>query len=322
VEGKIGWCMAEATATGAVLKFGIELSFVQGAELPISATGWLKAPHNVLLCPLIQVPVDQDADAPLRGSDGYASNAEKMTRQVWLIAALGRAELEHLADLRGKDAKGDVHLTLQIGVRCLRSSATITHVAAPPGRGMMAHQRPKFQETHPMLGEGSGGFVHATTQRIDLQHRIPSGDWVHEYAPKFGLGKYLVVELPHPEAGASGPLEERVERCRKAADVALEKLRQGEWENVCEELRPVWELIRNLPDVQALLTNDGYTADAAKAFNDTIKGLFELSSKFMHAVDKSGKNLVPEVRASKEDAYFQYLTAMAAINLITRKSRK
>ena len=135
VEGQIGWCMAQPTAPGAVLKFGIELSLVQGAEVPIAATGWLEAPHDVLLCPLTQVPVDEDADAPLRGSDGYASNFEKISRWVWLIAPLGRAELEHLADLRSKDAKGDVHLTLQIGVRCLRSTATVTTWRGPTRTG-------------------------------------------------------------------------------------------------------------------------------------------------------------------------------------------
>ena len=66
----------------------------------------------------------------------------------------------------------------------------------------------------------------------------------------------------------------------------------------------VSELIRNLPDVQALLTNDGYTADAARAFNHVIKALFELSSKFMHAVDKSGTHIVPEVRAQKKTRTF------------------
>ena len=322
MEGQIGWCMAQPTAPGAVLKFGIELSLVQGAEVPIAATGWLKAPHDVLLCPLTQVPVDQDADAPLRGSDGYASNFEKISRWVWLIAPLGRAELEHLADLRSKDAKGDVHLTLQIGVRCLRSTATVTHGAGPAGRGMTAQEKPTFKETRPMLGEADGGSLKTTTDRLDIQHRIPSADWVHDYAPKFGLGKWMVVELPQPDTIGSGPLEERVERCRKAAGKARDRLHQGEWENVCEELRPYRELIRNLPDVQALLTNDGYTADAARAFNHVIKALFELSSKFMHAVDKSGTHIVPEVRASKEDAYFHFFTAMAAINLLARKSRK
>ena len=102
---------------------------------------------------------------------------------------------------------------------------------------MTAQEKPTFKETRPMLGEADGGSLKTTTDRLDIQHRIPSADWVHDYAPKFGLGKWMVVELPQPDTIGT-PARRARGAVPKAAGKARDRLHQGEWENVCEELRP------------------------------------------------------------------------------------
>src|SRR5260221_8469704 len=124
-EAKIIQMLPEPTARDALLKITFELKFVDGDELPISATGYLLAPHNVIVCPLAQVPVDQDIETSLRGTDGYGRHKESKSCYLTMVAALGRPELEHIVDLRSKEPKGDVHFTVKLGIRCLLASSTV-----------------------------------------------------------------------------------------------------------------------------------------------------------------------------------------------------
>jgi len=329
MEANIFQMSAEATATGALLRIIVELKYVDGVEAPLAATAFLKAPHDTIVCPLVQLPNDQGIEARLKGSDGYGQPKEIRSTYLWLGAQLNRAQLDHLSRLRSKDSKGDVHFVLNIEVRYLESTATITHLEKGRSLGkpqaaadsVVLRERPT-QVSQRILGEGGYGFASAKTYRTSLQHRIPSGDWIHDFAPKFGIGKFCVFELPQPEIFGTDAIHDRARRALEASLKAEEDLRQGRWTAACEGLRKVWELIRNDGDVETLLRKHGYTADAAKSFNEAVRSLFDFSSKFMHVLDKSG-NLIgqPEINAQREDAYLVFATAMSMVNLIAQKSR-
>ncbi len=74
-------------------------------------------------------------------------------------------------------------------------------------------------------------------------------------------------------------------------------------------------------EIEELLTSDGYTPQAFADLNDSIKKLFDFSSKFHHREDK-GKKLSPEIKASKEDAYLIYAISMTFVNLISKKMQR
>jgi hypothetical protein len=50
--------------------------------------------------------------------------------------------------------------------------------------------------------------------------------------------------------------------------------------------------------------------------------MFDFASKFVHRTDKTGKRLVPEVRAAKEEAMLVYALAGTVVNLIARKTAR
>jgi hypothetical protein len=328
VEANVIQVAAEPTARGALLRITFDLKFTAGDEMPLSATGYLMAPHNVIVCPLTQAPLDQDVETSLRGDDGYARHKESRTVYLTMVAALGRPELDHIADLRSKDPKGDVHFTAKLGVRCLLSSSTVTYAEKvgplakdPAALGVVLRERPA-QRTQALVGEYGAGFIKSKAFTLHVQHRIPANDWVQDFAPHFGVGKFSVFEIPEPKVFGTGPVQERASKALEAARKAEDRLRAGQWTDACTALRPVWELIRDHSDIRALLLKDGYTADAAQAFDKATDNLFQFSSKFMHAIDRAG-NLIagPDIKASKEEAYLVFTTAMAVINLVTQKAR-
>jgi hypothetical protein len=328
VEAQIFHVSAESTATGAHLRFVVELKYRERVEAPMALNGILYAPHNVVLCQLTPFPDDTGIDVGIRGLEGPSAPKDVQTRHLWLTAVLGRPELEHIAMLRDKDTKGDVHFTLKIEVRYLESGAAIVHLdKGVPQKGFVAPMPPasivaeQTATSHRVLADNGSGFVSVKTYRTSLQPRIASSDWTHEFAPKFGLGKFAVFELPQPEILGTGSVQERVRLATEAARSAEDELRAGRWPAACEALRKVWEVIRNDSDLEKLLVKSGYSVAAAQSLNEAVGRLFDFSSKFMHLTDKGGNPVPPQVKAAKEDAYLLFATAMSLLNLIAKKAR-
>jgi len=69
------------------------------------------------------------------------------------------------------------------------------------------------------------------------------------------------------------------------------------------------------------LLRDGYSEQAFEDLNKSIKELFNFSSKFHHKEDR-GKRIMPEIKASKEDAYLIYSLSMNLVNLISKKFQR
>jgi len=329
VDASIYAVSAEPIATGAYLRIIVALKFKESLEAPLHVNGLVHAPHDTMLCPLYQVPPDGGIDVGLGGGAKHSRTSDPTTRYLWLGAILGRPELDHLVAVRDKDRKGDVHLDIKIEVRYLESNATVIHLErGAPNKSFTGGPTPVSIVDQPtdrsqrVLSDGGAHFVSVRTVVAKLQHTIPSGDWVHDFAPKFGLGKFCVFELPQPEVFGAGALRDRAKVALEVCTGAEEALREGRWSEVCQRLRKVWELIRNDSDIEALLKRDGYTEAAAKALNDSVRHMFEFSSKFLHVLDKTG-NIVgpPEIVAQKEDAYFAFATAMSILNIIAQKSR-
>ena len=101
-----------------------------------------------------------------------------------------------------------------------------------------------------------------------------------------------------------------------------EKMIEGEWSEVIGNARPVFELLRKRDPIRDLLQKDGYTAETANYLLDSIQSSFKFSSKFLHRLDENRERIIPEIKASKEDAYLTYVTSAALINLIARKLKK
>jgi hypothetical protein len=155
----------------------------------------------------------------------------------------------------------------------------------------------------------------------DQAVKIAASDWIHDFAPRLGLGRFAVFEVPEPQLlTVGGQMADAIREGIESAKKAHQSLIRGEWDDVVDDLRGVWELTRNWQsDIKTALKADGYTEEAADSFIEVLKSHFALASKFHHKLDKSKQVAVPRIKPSKEDAYLVYATAMSVLNLISRK---
>lgn len=65
--------------------------------------------------------------------------------------------------------------------------------------------------------------------------------------------------MPEPRDLADAALSARMGKAVEAAVKAQESLRAADWSQVFDDLRGVWEALRDYNDVETLLRADGYT---------------------------------------------------------------
>lgn len=159
------------------------------------------------------------------------------------------------------------------------------------------------------------------TQHGPFDHVIRSSDWVQDFAPAFGIGRFISVELPEPQADPrdGGEWQERLNRAIASIRDMTTDVRAGEWGDCVEHSRPLLDFIKDEASVQTILTSDGLSKEAAEDVLKSIRGLFDFTSKFIKAKDREGK-LNPSMTPQKEDALYIYSSAVTLVNLLSRKA--
>jgi hypothetical protein len=316
-----------AKAVGPTLKFRVEVKSRDTQAVPVAIAGGLFVPSDTFVAPAFEWADQDRTEASFRAIVLGAAERNNRHETWWNLAVrLTRAELDHIESIRDKDPKKDVHLDLKVAVRMLASTAAPwlmgeVEAKVQPGVRLVATATAPNACRVLMEGGNQNSFLQFLTRTCDVRHRIPAGDWVHEFAPKLGFGNFVVVEVPEVVVSGSD-YGERMANAFAAAQKAKQSLQAGEWEDVCQDLRKVWELLRDDQDLRRILKTDGYHDDAATSLCSALNGLFQLASKFDHALAKDKATVLPELHAKKEDAYLAYASAVSILNLIARKFQR
>jgi len=137
-----------------------------------------------------------------------------------------------------EDRKGDVKLTLNLNVKTVDSRAVISHVheVKPQEIGLEPVKVYAGRETTDwsvliyaytseysshrtnkwiLSGNDRPVFIAIYEQPLKKGIRIPSTDWIHDYAPKLELGEYFIVEIPKGKRviGKAWSYVEKAEGC-------------------------------------------------------------------------------------------------------------
>ena len=259
-----------------------------------------------------------------------ASN-NMVNHNIEIIAPLNPKALDYIQEQRELNLKGDVILKLNINIRAINSKTclsymflkNLTHTEETP---VMYKYNEPFSSQHSNMwilsGDSGPIFLEVIDEVYDLPITIPSSDWIHDFCPAFNIGKFFVFEYLMPDyVPGSDSLDERL---NKAIDVIKDmelKMISGEWTDVIEDSRPISELLRNQDEIKALFNEDGFTDEAYNNLNASLKSIFDFSSKFHHSESKT-KEVMPRIKASKEDAYLIYTISIATVNLISKKLQK
>ena len=330
------------------IQFPLILSY-NNLEIPIALSGLLIAEDGRILATLPDTYKRGTANTEIGriGAEGTIKDQDirKENKQdMSLLATLSDKALDYIDSLRDKNTKGDVNLKLFLRVRILKSNTIIAplHVRTPAEVGPPLRERleawgrealvtygykrdyaPEVGNLWAISGSNEPVFLTIADWEQEIPVTIYASNWIHDFAPQLGLGRFVLAELPIlPPILIKGKYSKRVDKAFEALQKMEKEIRKGEWTEAIEKSRPVAELLREEDLVKSLLTKHGYHEDAANSLITTIKSLFEYGSKFLHKVAKDGTTIPPEIKAEKEDAYLTYTVSTALVNLLTQKARK
>jgi len=325
------------------LLFEIEIFIQTKYEIPIEITGHLfsneNSNENMKLANIQGFIYEPDKIFKLSARGVRDKGEEKLV--IKLIASLNHRVLDYIETSRAKNPKGDVLLNLDIFVKTLESKISLSHMFLMES-GELPFQLPEFYKSAKLVfyqyqsrefstaytdmwilsGDSSPIFIEIRNNNFKKPVTIPSSDWIHDYCPVFQIGRFSVFEYLIPDyIEGSGSVEERLNESINAIQKMEKNLIKCEWNQVIEDSRAVWELLRNKEEIKDLLMRDGHTEEAYTDLNEGIKQLFNYSSKFHHRENR-GKRVMPEIKASKEDAYLIYAISMNIVNLISKKMQR
>ena len=323
------------------IMFEIEIFIQRKFEIPLEITGSIFTEDNMKIANVHEIIHEPNKNIEFSARGTREEGEEKLI--IKIIASLNHKVLDHIETIRTKNPKGDVKLTIDIFIRTLISKTTLSHMLLIEEReGLkIPYQLPEsYKNAVPVFyqytdrfstlrtdmwilsGDGSPTFIEIRNNNFKNTVTIRSSDWIHDYCPVFQIGRFSVFEYLMPDyIPGSGSIAERLNNSINVIKKMEENLIKGEWNQVIEDSRAVLELIRNQDEIRDLLIRDGYSEPAFVDLNESLKKLYDYSSKFHHREDK-GKKIMPEIKASKEDAYLIYATSMNVVNMISKKMQR
>jgi len=221
------------------ISFDVEIGYTKYEKAIIGIGGWLETDDKKIIAE-IREEVPKRVEYSEIGARGSSFDREfkEDVYKTTLIALLDRRALDHIEKRRKEDRKGDVKLTLNLNVKTVDSRAVISHVheVEPEKIGLepvkvyagrettnwrilIYAYTPKYSSDRINKWILSGCerpvFLAIFEQPLKKEIRIPSTDWIHDYAPKLGLGEYFIVEIPKGKRviGEAWSYVEKAEEC-------------------------------------------------------------------------------------------------------------
>jgi len=312
--------------------FDINCVLDRNREIPLEISGHVLSENNKKLANMHQIFHFENQQIELSAlQDRY--NRE-YNANFKLTAPLNQRILDYIETLRTTNSKSDVILNIEIFVKLLETKIILSNMILGEKNNegfkqVFYKHDPEFLTTETQINmwilSGNGGpeFIQTVNKKFTTRVTISSSDWIHDYCPVYQIGKFAVFEFLIPEyVEGTGSIEERLNKSINAMKKMENNILEGEWNEVIEDSRAVWELLRNLDEIKDLLKDDGYTDQAIENFNETITQLFKFSSKFLHQEEIGNRKIMPEMKASKEDAYLIYSLSLNLVNLISKKFQR
>lgn len=334
--------MADTAFPG--LGMSVACDFDLNYEAILSVHGWVASADNKLVGPILPRKLASHSSIPLLARE-VTTRKETGSIEVECFVPLPRESIRYIERMRIREKKRDVVLNTNVYLNALVSKAKLSHISAPEELAVSKRfpdlRRPDFDKAYLtsykydrdfssskdnmwlLSGEAGTKFLEFDSRPFSTLVTISASDWVQDYAPILGLGRYISVELPLPEELELPPsLREKFDAARKAVAQMEEDYKHGDWPELLDHARPVPELFREQNYLREALEAEGYPADAIAEFRESLAKLFDFLSKFHHVVDRQGKIIPPKIRPSREEAEIVYALCVTVVNLLARKAKR
>jgi hypothetical protein len=278
------------------ISFEVDIAHTAFQEAIVSVDGWLESDDDKILADITEIGTDRNfSEVGARGSS-HDNEFKETIYHSTLVASLDRKALSYLEDRRMQNEKRDVFLNLMLIIRTIVSKTSISHLheidsqdfglgkkfevntssGKQEGKIMAYAYDPSFRSSnidHWILsGNGSPFFLSVERHTIDKKEiRINAVDWIHDYAPKFELGRYFIVEIPKGK--------EIVKKAWDYVNSAEECYRQWNTKGAYANCREVGELLDKT--VNKKFQND----PAIKKWKRAIEKFNKLTSTDLHEED-------------------------------------
>lgn len=312
--------------------FDINCVLDRNREIPLEISGHVLSENNKKLANIYQIFHFENQQIELSALQDRYNRENNLNFK--LTAPLNQRILDYIETLRTTNSKSDVILNIEIFVKLLETKIILSNMILGEMNNegvqkVLYRYDPEFSTPQPQINmwilSGNSGpeFIRTINKKFTNIVTISSSDWIHDYCPVFQIGKFAVFEYLLPEyTEGTGSIEERLNKSINAIKKMEDDILEGEWNEVIKNSRAIWELLRNCDEIKDLLIEDGYTDQASENLNETIKQLFKFSSKFIHHEEIGNRTIMPEMKASKEDAYLIYTLSMNLVNLISKKLKR
>ncbi len=301
--------------------FRVKLDFQESAEVITTVSGKLSTQDGVVVSYLFEEYLNRSAEAPARLTakgtvfdQQYFKPAKYLTS---LVGELNEHSLKRIDDSRVKDPKRDVKLKLEISVKMLESVALIDQLREVepktliPGKVLTV---PRYQGGESqaniivrgwydnnfqsdknsgwnLSGNGNPTFLQFKVVKAEIPHRIPATDWISDYAPKFGLGHHIVVEMPSKD----GPLYRETSAYLTKAEEAF-----GRWDT-----KGVFSNCREIGTLLDRAVKDKYGKDSfayGEKWGRAFARFSDWASFDLHLEDLKKKYKPDDVRTDRPDS--------------------
>jgi hypothetical protein len=166
------------------------------------------------------------------------------------------------------------------------------------------------------------------SEQLNKSHTIPSNNWILDFVPKLGGGKFMILEIPlieYKENINNDFWRERIQTAFSIIKEMEENINKGDWQGILVSSREYFELFKldernNIREklIELLQIND-LSKEGAENLIAAINNLFHYASKFIHRTKRDSNDIQPKANANKEDAYMMYTLSCTFLNLILRK---
>lgn len=274
------------------------------------------------------------------GDFSLRNDTETFNAKFYVTA--NQKQLDFIEECRQSNAKKDVKFKIILTIDLLSSDTTIANTIVSNsethkveiGKGDIAFpllikaNKSDYRSDPKLLASygSESSFLSFEKTKCEISVTIKSSDWIHDFCPAFGIGKFLVYDFPivDLENQLNNNLSERILKASESIKKMEKDFQSGEWNDLIQNSRSVIELFsKNTEDLKQLLVNEGYSIEAINSFIDKgLSGIFDLAGKFIHTMDKSKENLNPSINANKEDAMLIYSLSVNLVNMFSKKIKR
>ncbi len=211
----------------------VTLDFVNSRQAILRIEGFLKSEDDKILASVHEFSKDLIMQLGASDTSQDSNRFQNRKYSTTLIAELNERTLQHLEDVRKRNALRNVVLKLTLLVNILESNVVISHLWEIPPQNLPQMRQaldvrtsrgvapmsligyaydPSYggpDRTNLWILSANGGpdFMKVQTLKIETSHSVKSSDWIQLLSPKLGLGKHVIVELSMNVDGMPDALE-------------------------------------------------------------------------------------------------------------------